>query len=94
MFGEIDSLPGCSQIGVSHSVFCPPEHRTKGAGTEANRRRLTLMKADYGYDYALCTVDLSNHAQLRILAANGWTQLDSFLSSKTGHKVGIFGTQL
>ena len=61
VYGEIDSLPGCTQVGVSHSVFCPPENRNKGRGTEANKRRLVFMKHDYGYDYAVCTVDLNNH---------------------------------
>lgn len=94
VYGEIDSLPGCTQIGVSHSVFCPPEHRNKGRGTEANKRRLTAMKVDYGYDYALCTVDMNNAAQVRVLAANGWKCLSMFTSSKTGHLVGIYGKPL
>jgi len=94
VFGEIDSLPGCSQIGVSHSVFCPPELRNEHRATEANKRRLTFMKVDYGYDYALCTVDLENRHQIKILASNGWRQLSSFISTKTGHSVGLFGRDL
>lgn len=94
VYGEIDSLPGCSQVAVSHSVFVPEPLRGKGAATEANRRRCVHLKVDYGYDYTLCTVDLSNRAQLVVLAKNGWKQLDSFRSTKTGHLVGLFGKQL
>lgn len=94
VYGEIDNLPGCSQIGVSHSVFVPPELRNKGRGKEANKRRLTSMKVDYGYDYALCTADMNNAPQIKILAANNWNFLGSFKSSKTGHFVGIYGKSL
>lgn len=94
VFGELTTMPGCSQVGISHAVFVPEAERGKGKATEANKRRLVHMKYDYGYDYALCTVDLSNHAQLVVLAKNKWRQLDSFTSSKTGHLVGLFGRKL
>lgn len=94
VYGEITSLPGCAQVGVSHGVYIPVDKRGNGAGTEANRRRVTSMKVDYGYDYALCTADLNNTAQVAVLTKTGWKQLDTFLSSNTGHTVGLFGRKL
>lgn len=52
------------------------------------------MKVDYGYDYALCTADMNNSAQIKVLASNNWLFLGSFKSSKTGHFVGIYGKPL
>ena len=91
--GEIDTMPGCSQIGISHAVFRPVIKRGKGQGGLAHKGRLTHME-DLGYDYALCTVDMSNEAQLHILKKYGWHQIDEFISSKTGHTVGLFGRPL
>lgn len=94
VFGEIDSLPGCSQVAVSHSVFVPIGQRGRGHATRANDRRLHLMREELGYDYALCTVDESNTAQVRVMASNGWSELDRFRSTKTGHTVIIYGRPL
>lgn len=93
-FAEIDSLPGCSQIAVSHSAFVQPEYRRMGHGEDFHKERLRLMEKNFGYDYALCTVDVRNTAQLAILARNGWTRFTSFESSKTGNTVAIYGRNL
>jgi hypothetical protein len=89
VLGNIDALPGCSQIAVFHSVFVPLGQRRNGLGRVAHKMRLQSAK-DLGYDVALCTVDLENEAQISILEENNWKQLTYFTSSKTGHKVGIF----
>ena len=49
VFGEIDSLPGCSQIAVSHAVFCAPEARNSSFGKQAHKERLQLLKK-LGYE--------------------------------------------
>jgi RimJ/RimL family protein N-acetyltransferase len=90
-FGELTSLPGCSQVVVSHGVFVPKEHRGKGEGKSANVARLRHIWDELGYDYALCTVESTNVAQLAILTNNGWTRLAEFMSSRTGHLVYLYG---
>jgi L-amino acid N-acyltransferase YncA len=92
-FYEIDNLPGCTQVAVSHNSVIYEEQRGKGHGTKANELRIEKAKF-LGYDYILCTVDASNEAQLRILKNNEWNELDSFDSRKTGHHVIIFGKRL
>ena len=87
--GEIDSLPGCSQIAVSHGVFVPLSRRNEGKGKYANRQRLVWM-AIQGYDVAMCTIDSANEAQKKILEANNWHPVWSFDSSKTGHTVTVY----
>ena len=84
--GEIDSLPGCSQISVFHSVFIPVINRSKGLGGYAHKKRIQTAK-ELGYNVSLCTVSLSNEAQLRILKDNGWRKVHEFMSSKTTNLV-------
>lgn len=94
VYGEIDSLPGCSQVGVSHAVYVPESLRGAGLGKKANIQRLRYMGSSLGYDYALCTVDAANIAQIKILQDNEWEKLSWFTSSKTGHRVEIWGYKL
>jgi hypothetical protein len=89
--GEISTLPGCTQVAVSHSVFST--ERGLGNGKKANKVRQQFM-VDHGYDYALCTVDAANEAQRCIMLANGWRHLDTFHSSKTNHTVLLYGKTL
>jgi len=86
---ELSSLPGCSQICVSHAVFVPKELRGTGVGSKAHQKRLELMK-DLGYDLVVCTVDQSNIAQMSIMSKFGWIQVTSFISTKTEHIVCLF----
>ena len=87
--GEIDNLPGSSQVAVIHSCFVPLSIRNEGHGSTAHWRRLEDVK-NLGYDLSICTVDLNNKPELSILKKNKWIHLTSFKSTKTGHKVGLF----
>lgn len=90
---EVDTLPGCSQVAVSHSMFIGPKDRGQGFSKTEGQLRLQRMQ-DLGWDYVLCTVDLSNERQIKQLIGNGWKQLDMFTSAKTGHTVALFGRLL
>lgn len=91
--GSIDDLPGCSQIAVFHSAFVLPEYRQSGHAKKAHYERLFKAK-ELLYDAAICTVDMNNLPQVHILADYGWKPVLQFVSSKTGHRVGLFGTYL
>jgi predicted GNAT family acetyltransferase len=91
--GEIDNLPGCSQVAVFHSAFVHPDHRGSGYGAKAHTNRLQYAKHCL-YDYTLCTVCSKNAAQIKILEENGWKKLDSFLSTKTGNIVFLYGKNI
>ena len=91
--GEIDSLQGCSQVAVFHSAFVLPQFRHKGIAKEAHAQRLKLAKESC-YNYAICTVAETNEYQIKILEQFGWKKLDMFLSSKTQHKVLIYGKDM
>lgn len=87
--GEISSLPGSSQVAVLHSAFVLPRFRGQGIGAEAHQDRLMIAQ-DLLYDAAICTVEMTNYPQLKNLSANGWKCAHEFVSSKTGHTIGIF----
>lgn len=86
---QLDDLPGCSQVCVSHSAFVLPSHRDKGFGDQYHKQRLQQIK-DLKYDSAIATVDEENHRQIKILTNNGWSRVHVFESSKTKHKVGLW----
>jgi len=90
---EIDTVPGCSQLAISHYVFIRPENRGQGEGQKNHDLRLKRMK-DLLYDCVICTVDYSNLAQKHILEKFGWKNCHSFFNQKTGHTVEIWARNL
>jgi len=89
--GELDTLPGCSQVAVSHSVFLESTNRGKGIGKEANELRKDIAFNQLRYDMMICTVDSTNQVQIAILKSNGWIYLTDFRSRKTKHLVELWG---
>lgn len=89
--GELDSLPGCTQIAVSHSVYVEKAARGKGLGFRANRKRQLIAFNELGYDMMICTVDQANTDQRHILEKSGWVCYTAFISRKTGHAVELWG---
>ena len=94
VYGEITSMPGCSQVAISHGVFVPANSRKCGMGKLAHKARLEYAKNHLGYDYILCTVESTNIVQIRILDKYGWKKLDEFKSLKTEHTVCLYGKTL
>jgi hypothetical protein len=78
VFTELTSLPGSSQVVVSHGVYLPEELRGQGIGTAANIERQRIAFDELGYDMMICTVSEENEAQIKVLAKAGWYWLTSF----------------
>jgi L-amino acid N-acyltransferase YncA len=91
LFGacELDSIPGCSQLAVSHSVFVLPKYRGKGRGAANHALRLDRAKALH-YDCLMATVNAENIKEKRNLRDNGWKHVHTFNSSKTTNTVEIW----
>lgn len=87
---DVDALPGCGQIAVIHNSFVHPLYRKMGYGGEAHAMRLYDIKHEMLFDAAVCTVDMSNTPQIRIMEKFGWNKAAEFTSRKTGHVVGLF----
>ena len=91
--GEITTLPGNSQIAVSHSVYLPPQLRGKGWGRKAHDARLKEAKR-LGYQLLLCTVVVDNEPQIKLLREFGWSLCAGFCSKKTGNDVQLWSYHL
>lgn len=90
---EIDSLPSQPQVAHCHAFFVPKDLRGQGfAHVMKIHQKATL--ASLGYDFATCTVCSSNAAQKKVLARAGWRSLASFVSSKTGEPVELWGANV
>jgi len=87
---EIDSVPSQPQVAHCHGFFVPIGMRGKGLAHDLKTNQ-NLVLASLGYDYATCTVCGSNAAQKRVLTRAGWLRLASFVSSKTGEQVELWG---
>lgn len=90
---ELNTFPGCSQIVVSNHAFIYPEKRGQGHGNTNHKLRVERAKF-LGYDYLICTVRANNVPELKILAKNGFKELDEFINTNTGNTVKLFGKQL
>lgn len=88
VIGEIDNLPGCSQVAVFHSVFTPQE---RNKGLEAHSHKLRIEEAQrLGYSMAICTINEDNKPQKTILISNNWQRVAGVVSPKTDNAVSIW----
>ena len=87
---EIDSVPSQPQVAHCHGFFVHNDRRGRGLAHDLKTHQ-NLMLSRLGYDFATCTVCASNAAQKKVLARAGWRSLASFVSSKTGEPVELWG---
>jgi len=87
---EIDSVPSQPQVAHCHGFFVHRHLRGKGMAHRLKTQQ-NLMLSRLGYDFATCTVCRSNDRQKKVLARAGWRSLASFVSSKTGEPVELWG---
>lgn len=90
---EIDSVPSQPQVAHCHGFFVHNDRRGRGLAHELKNHQ-NLMLSRLGYDFATCTVCASNAAQKKVLARAGWRSLASFVSSKTGEPVELWGANV
>ena len=87
---EIVSAPSQPQIAWCHGFFVAPAARGKGHAHQAKRAQEEILRG-LAYDYALCTVMASNHAQKRVLEKAGWNYLVDFPSGRQDALIEIWG---
>lgn len=90
---EIDSVPSQPQVAHCHGFFVHNDRRGRGLAHDLKTHQ-NLMLSRLGYDFATCTVCASNVAQKKVLARAGWRSLASFVSSKTGEQVELWGVDV
>lgn len=90
---EITSVPGQGQLAHCHGLFIKPEKRGQGFAHKLKRDQMGMLQY-LGYDYAQCTVDASNAAQIKVLEQAGWELLTEFHNSRTGGRTQIWGKEI
>lgn len=90
---HIDPLPGQPQIAHCHGLFVFPEYRSQGYGHAIKAAQARLL-SELGFDFATCTVDSTNAAQLTVLKRAGWSFMSSFHNSRTNTTTQVWGFEI
>lgn len=78
----------CCGICVSTEAEVRPDFQHKGLGRALNSLRIDIARA-LGYGLLLCTDDVANEYQRKILKQNGWKDVHEFINPRTGHRVAV-----
>jgi GNAT superfamily N-acetyltransferase len=85
---ELVQMKNCCGICVSTAAQVMPAFRKQGIGLVLNQIRIDLARA-MGYSLLFCTDVIKNEAQQKILTANGWRRIHTFLNRGSGNVVGL-----
>lgn len=83
---DLDPLPGCPEVGVSHAMCIFGKHRGKGYGARALEERCKLVKT-LGFAMLICTVASGNKPQEKLLPRAGFRSVSFFDNERTGNRV-------
>lgn len=87
---HIEPFPSQPQIAHCHGFYVRHDMRGQGYGHMLKEQQMNKLR-ELGYDYATCTVDANNAAQLAVLVRAGWEMLTEAFNSKTGGKTQVWG---
>lgn len=90
---HIDPVPSQPQMAHCHGFFVKHDMRGRGHGLALKAQQMKILR-NLGYDFATCTVDGSNAAQIAILQKSGWRLLAEFANSKSGGKTQLWGWEV
>lgn len=82
-FFEIDTMPNQPSMALCHSFVVHEQFRGSGFGIDLKEKQMSKLIAD-GYTAAICTVQSSNAAQLKILNRFDWKQVGQFQDARNG----------
>jgi hypothetical protein len=83
---ELHPMINCCGICVSTKSNISEKYRNKGLGTILNSIRIDIARYN-NYSLLLCTDIESNIPQRKILKANGWKDVHSFVNKRTINRV-------
>lgn len=87
---HIEPTPAQPQVAHCYGFFVFHHLRGKGLAHDLKQKQMIVLRG-LGYDYATCTVDSNNQAQMRVLLWAGWDLLAEFKNSKTGGVTELWG---
>lgn len=90
---SFQTMPGCSAVVLSIHSYVQHKYQGKGLGTLLNAFRIELARA-YGYSLILCTSELNNVPQRRILYRNNWEDYITFQAKGQDRTLALSGVLL
>lgn len=90
---HIDPVPSQPQMAHCHGFFVKHNMRRRGHGGILKELQMQTLKR-LGYNFATCSVDAQNQAQIKILHQAGWRLLAEFANSKSGGKTQLWGWEV
>ena len=87
---HIEPTPSQPQVAHCHGFFVPHDKRGRGYAHALKQKQMAELSL-LGYDYATCTIDRKNKAQMCVLLRAGWAWLSEFNNTKTGGITQIWG---
>lgn len=90
---SLSELPGCCGILVSHNAHVCQEYRGRGVGTLLNELRIH-MAHKFRYSILLCTTDIYNKAENKVLDRNKWKSIQKFKNERTGNSISVNSVDL
>lgn len=90
---QVDSMPQQPQLALCHGFFVPLRQRGRKFAHQLKKQQMQFLDGE-NFDYALCTVDGANAAQLAVLTKAGWQQLAEFANTRTGGRTQIWGAKV
>lgn len=74
---EYESMPSQPSLAICYNFHIYPNFRGRGFGIVLKRKQMAALK-QAGYTAAMCTVQKSNLAQIKILERCGWVKAIRF----------------
>lgn len=90
---SFQTMPGCNAVVLSVHSYVTIRFRGKGLGTLLNAFRIELARS-YGYSLILCTNELNNVPQRRILYRNNWEDYIKFPAKEENKNLVLSGVRL
>lgn len=87
---HIEPAPSQPQLAHCHGFYVDHDKRRQGLGSVLKAQQMRTL-SQLGYDFAICTVDGQNQAQITILQQAGWNVLAEFDNRKTGGITQVWG---
>lgn len=81
-------FPGCCGLCISTGAYIWPNYRKMGLGKILNNFRQDIARA-YNYTVMVCTDVETNTPQTKILEANNWEKIFSFVNKNTRNPVAM-----
>mgnify|MGYP003478404978 FL=1 len=88
-FFSVDAMPNQPSIAWCSDFTVHLKNRGKGLAHKLKAYQNDVLQVQ-GFTFALCTVKVSNVAQIRVLVKAGWSHKTTFNDARTGELIQLW----